>query len=339
MSELDKLLAPIAGSNPCGVDLEYDSRFQSLKAMVETGTKENPTDWKKVKKQCLELLNDGRSVELLVLLAVSMVATEGFLGLHDGIYLLTKSVEDFWDTIYPELDMDEPEAERFEIRLNSIAQLGEKPGKLGDTICFVEKILKAPLSVDNPRVSACYWPVWESEVSEGEEASDEANSALAHIKQMSYEDSKLFAECITKTIKRLSDFNQYLMEKTGAGYNAPFDDSLLPILNLINSKFKVDVQMQDEEDVPSSEEISAAVGQQASAAAPVMPPPGTINTREDVKEALGKIIEYYRDNEPSSPVPYLILRTQELIDSDFMDVVRNLVKETEPQFKRVLNIN
>ena len=336
MSELDKLLEPIAGSNPCGEDLEYDSRFQALKSMVETGTKENPTDWKKVKKQCLDLLNDGRSVELLVLLAVSMVAVDGFKGLYEGLNLLTKSVQEYWDTIYPEIDPEEPEGERYEIRLNTIAQLGERPGKLGDTICFVEKILHAPISIDNLRLSVCFWPVWEHEASDAEgDIPDEVTSALAHIKQMPYEESKKFAECITKTIKCLSKFNEFLMDQTGSGYNAPFDDSLIPVLHQINSKFKVEGQaeMQDEED----EDAPGAEAPQAEAV--MMAPPGTINTREDVKEALGKIIEYYRDNEPSSPVPYLLIRTQELIDSDFMEVIRNLAKEVEPQFKKVLNLN
>jgi type VI secretion system protein ImpA len=75
-----------------------------------------------------------------------------------------------------------------------------------------------------------------------------------------------------------------------------------------------------------------------SVSAPPPPPPGTISSREDVKEALGKIIDYYKKNEPSSPVPYIAMRTQELVDSDFMDVIRNLSKESEQQFKKVLNI-
>ena len=338
MSELDKLLEPIAGSNPCGVDLEYDSRLQALKNMVESGTRESPADWKKVRKQCLELLNDGRSIELLVLLAVSMVAIDGFQGLYEGLNLLTKSIQDYWDNIYPELDPEEPERERYEIRLNAIAQLGENPGKLGDTLCFVEKVLLAPVSIDNLRLSICFWPIWEYEVSDGdEEPSDEAKAAISHIRQMSYEDSKKLSECISKTIKCLNSFNEFLMDKTGTGYNAPFDDVLIPVLNQINSKFKVDGQVDMEnEDDETGEEGSPAAGSAPSAVA--APPPGTINTREDVKEALGKIIEYYRDNEPSSPVPYLLMRTQELIDSDFMDVIRNLVKEVEPQFKKVLNL-
>lgn len=160
MIDLEQIIQPIAGANPCGIDLEYDSRFQAIKDLVDAGTEDSPTNWKKVQKDCVELLNDGRNVELLVLLAVSLVVTDGFVGLRDGLHILAQSVQEFWDTIYPELDMDEPESERYEIRLNTLAQLGEQPRKMGDKLCFVEHVLRAPLSPSNARGAPGFWPVW-----------------------------------------------------------------------------------------------------------------------------------------------------------------------------------
>lgn len=343
MSELDKILAPIAGSNPSGVDLEYDSRFQAVKNLIETGNPEEPAYWKKVKKETLELLNDGRSIELLVLLAVSLVATEGFSGLSDGLRILCKSVEEFWENIFPELDMEEPEPDRYEIRLNVLAQLGENPGKLGDKLCFVEKILRAPLSISNPRMNICFWPVWENERTEVEDNTD-LNTALSYIGQMPPEDSQSISKSVNESIDHLTKLNEFLMEKTGSAYNAPFDDSLLPTLKQISSKIVASDESQEagegmvaQEGGDVSMNPNANTGM-AAPAAPPPPPPGTINSREDVKEALGKIIDYYKKNEPSSPIPYLATRTQELVDAEFMDIIRNLSKESEPQFKKTLNI-
>lgn len=343
MSELDQILEPIAGSNPSGVDLEYDSRFQEVKSSIESGDEEHPTDWKKVKRQCLELLGDGRNIDFLVLLAVSLVATEGYQGLRDGLHILAKSVKDFWDNIYPELDMEEPESDRHVMRLNSIAQLGEKPGKLGDKLGYVEKILRAPLSVNNLRVSASFWPVWESELADSGDSS-ETDSVMSYIGQMPVEEKKLIADLIDESIKDLQDFSDFLMEKTGSAYNGPFDECLLPTLSRLSKVMSVDEAASP---VPTEAEAfagegSAPVVQTAGAAAtpppPPSPPAGTINSREDVKKALEKIVDYYKKNEPSSPVPYLAERTQELVDCDFMEVVKNLSKESEQQFKKVLNV-
>lgn len=344
MSELDQLLAPIAGSNPSGVDLEYDSRFQEVKNLIEAGSDEHPTDWKKVKKQCLELLQDGRSVELLVLLAVSLVALEGYQGLRDGLHILAKSIEEFWENIYPELDMEEPESDRYLMRLNAIAQLGEKPGKLGDNLCYVGKILRAPLSVSNMRVSASFWPVWEYELADSGDSS-ETNTVMAYIGQMPNEEKVTIANLIGESVKNLQDLSQFLMEKTGSGYNGPFDECLLPTLERINKVFVLSdtgpVQggvegNVNEEAFSMNQDTASPVA--AAPAPPPPPPPGTINSREDVKKALEKIIDYYKKNEPSSPIPFLAERTQELVDCDFMDIVRNLSKESEQQFKKVLNI-
>jgi type VI secretion system protein ImpA len=335
MSELDQILTPIAGSNPCGEDLEYDSRFQALKDLVETSSEENPADWKKVKKQCLELLSESRSIELLVLLAVSLVAIDGFQGLQDGLRVLEKSVKEFWDTIYPELDMEEPEPDRHEIRLNAIAQLGEKPGKLGDMLSYVEKILRAPLSLSNSRVQVCFWPIWESETMGVDNAAD-LGTTTSHVRQMPVEDKQAIHKSVGDSIKYLESLSDFLMEKTGSAYNGPFDDCLLPTLKQIAGFFAPDEQAQAQggEDANSGQGAApAAVG------VPPPPPPGTINSREDVKEALEKIIDYYKKNEPSSPVPFFATRTQELVDSDFMEVIRNLSKESEQQFKKVLNIS
>ncbi len=127
------------------------------------------------------------------------------------------------------------------------------------------------------------------------------------------------------------------MEKTGMAYNGPFDEHLLPTLKLIHDKLNNNAQAPaPEEATVNTGEEGASVSQNVNA--PPAPPPGTISSREDVKKALDKIIEYYRQNEPSSPVPYLAKRTQELVDADFMDVIRNLSKESEHQFIKTLNL-
>ena len=343
MSELDQIIEPIAGSNPSGVDLEYDSRFQAIQSLIEAGDEENPADWKKVKKGCLELLGDGRNVEFLVLLAVSLVATEGYQGMRDGLHVLAESVKKFWDNIYPELDMEEPESDRYLMRLNSIAQLGEKPGKLGDKLCYVEKILRAPLSSSDSRVSASFWPVWEAELNESADSS-EVTTVMGYIGQMPAEENKAISNLVGESIEILQDLSEFLMEKTGLAYNGPFDDCLMPTLVRINKVFVENAtdsaQVAGEGD--SNQEalsMNQNTGNSASTpAAPPPPPPGTINSREDVKKALEKIIDYYKKNEPSSPIPYIAERTQELIDCDFMGIIQNLSKESEQQFKKVLNI-
>jgi type VI secretion system protein ImpA len=51
---------------------------------------------------------------------------------------------------------------------------------------------------------------------------------------------------------------------------------------------------------------------------------GEINSRDDVVQQLDRLCEYYRRNEPSSPVPMLLRRAKRLVAKDFMDIIRDL---------------
>lgn len=54
---------------------------------------------------------------------------------------------------------------------------------------------------------------------------------------------------------------------------------------------------------------------------------GTIQSRADVIKALDLICAYYRDYEPSSPVPFILQRAHRLVDKDFMAIVSDLTPD------------
>ncbi|VAW53117.1 Uncharacterized protein ImpA [hydrothermal vent metagenome] len=49
-----------------------------------------------------------------------------------------------------------------------------------------------------------------------------------------------------------------------------------------------------------------------------------MNSREDVIKALDMACNYFKQNEPSSPVPLLLQRAKRLVSMDFMDIIRDL---------------
>lgn len=334
MLDIEQLLQPLAGSNPCGIDLDYDSRFQMAKDLVENGSEEDPADWKKVRKQCLELLNDGRNIELLVLLAAASLATEGYQGLRDGLVVLCRTLEEFWDSIYPELDMDDPESERYEMRLNSIAQLGEQPRKMGDRLCYIELLLRAPLSNGGSRSAPSYWPVWLDDA--GDEVDPaEVGSVRDYANRMSPDEKGVLHQHVSESLDALRSLSTFLLEKTGTGYNGPFDEHLLPTLEKIQT-------FLDSGSVPTEAAVEDAHPGNDSGAAPpaatASAPAGTISSSTDVKRTLDKMISYYRQAEPSSPVPLLLERAHKLVDADFMTIVKNLNQDSEHQFRTTLDI-
>src|SRR2546421_571396 len=82
---------------------------------------------------------------------------------------------------------------------------------------------------------------------------------------------------------------------------------------------------------PGGDAIASASGQ--AAAKPVQGVSGTVQTRADVTKALNLICDYYRSNEPSSPVPLILQRAQRLVDKDFMTIVTDLTPDALTQLQ------
>ncbi|MES9848480.1 MAG: hypothetical protein ABW145_08845, partial [Candidatus Thiodiazotropha sp.] len=59
---------------------------------------------------------------------------------------------------------------------------------------------------------------------------------------------------------------------------------------------------------------------------------GAINSRDDVISALERINQYYRKNEPSSPIPLLLDRAKRLVKMDFYEIVQDLAPNGMSQF-------
>ena len=59
----------------------------------------------------------------------------------------------------------------------------------------------------------------------------------------------------------------------------------------------------------------------------------SIQTRADVIKALDLICDYYRGNEPSSPVPLILQRAQRLVDKDFITIMTDLTPNALAQLQ------
>ena len=69
--------------------------------------------------------------------------------------------------------------------------------------------------------------------------------------------------------------------------------------------------------------VEGAEGTQGSQFA-AQPMSGTINSREDAIRALDKVCDYFKQHEPSSPVPLLLQRAKRLVAKDFIEIIRDL---------------
>jgi type VI secretion system protein ImpA len=63
--------------------------------------------------------------------------------------------------------------------------------------------------------------------------------------------------------------------------------------------------------------------------------PGAVNSRADVVQTIERLCEYYRQNEPSSPVPLILHRAQRMVHMSFMEIVTELTPDAVTTVKVV----
>lgn len=115
----DDLLTPIPGDNPAGVDLRYELYDIIREARREevdapTGGWDRPrktSDWALVAKEAGNALaTKSKDLQLAAWFAEAMYRRESFAGLAAALRVTKGLLEQFWDTLYPELEDGDPEA-------------------------------------------------------------------------------------------------------------------------------------------------------------------------------------------------------------------------------------
>jgi type VI secretion system protein VasJ len=104
--DFEKCLNRFSGEAPFGEDARYDSTFMDLKAeilkLTAMSSKEGKTDWKAIKAWSIAILSSkSKDMTVAGYLALALLIVDGYAGLVDGLEIFHKYVKDDWDGIFP----------------------------------------------------------------------------------------------------------------------------------------------------------------------------------------------------------------------------------------------
>jgi type VI secretion system protein ImpA len=110
----EDILAPIAGENPSGIDLRYDTKLLIFDKIKEARRKDDELEqgaWQSERKTAnyslvIKLAQDtlattSKDLQLAAWLTEALLVKESYGGLCQGITLCHGLLTNFWDTIYP----------------------------------------------------------------------------------------------------------------------------------------------------------------------------------------------------------------------------------------------
>jgi type VI secretion system protein ImpA len=323
-----QLLEPISAELACGDNLEYDPEFVALERAAETvparykGDQmiEPPKepDWKAVRQKAVDLFGRTKDLRIAMLLTRAAVRIDGLAGFRDAIAILRGLVDRYWKGLYPQLDPDD----NFDpsMRINTLLALCD-----GDAC--LRALNEAPLVV-SPLGKFSYR---DYQIVAGELQPQDADKAPkrsafdAAFRSAEANDIQGRAELVRATIEDVEGLESAVTQAVGVGQAASFDP-LVEHLKKIQRVFDDQLGRLGISDGSKPASFPEGAGGEVVAGRGTAGPgtPDAIRSRQDVVRWLDKICDYYREYEPSSPVPVLLARAKRLVSMTFLEILRDL---------------
>lgn len=349
MNELvEKLLKPVSAEQPCGPDLSekpaYDELARILKGKpsIEVGSVEKPAeppDWRELRAKSIEYLSQSKHLRAAMMFCGSSLQLTGLPGFRDGLQLIRGLVEQYWPTVHPPLDVEDNNDPTQ--RLNILGALNSPRGTLRPDIqqwlAIIDYLYTAPLCrpkgaepVTLDMASAAHRRAEnKSEASGGEGgASAPTGMDLAQLGQAFRAAAPAEVEAnhaaVAESLEALAGLDQFLTETLGSGNTISFDElqKVLKELQGVLQAYLPGSAAGADGVSPEGNVVSGGGG--ASGATSAISITGAVRSREDVVRMIDAICEYYRQVEPSSPVPYLLKRAQKMARMNFVESMQEL---------------
>jgi type VI secretion system protein ImpA len=322
-------LEPRSENPPSGENLEYDQAFIELEIAAQPGQEqqkgdeiipgEDP-DWRDVIEKGIAVLDRSHDLRAGAFLAAALLNTEGVPGFADGIGFVRGLLEQHWDTCHPVLDADDDNDPT--MRINAVKGLAAS-----DTILRSLRRVTLTDSRQYGRLS-----LRDIQIAYGElPAPKDHKGPDKTIVRAAFDDSALpWREALLAGAKAawqdVRGINAVFLKRT-PGYGPNLDEvgKLLQIIIRIVGEF-VETAEPAEPEAAATEDVTDMTDSDAPRASAPRPAaaPGAIGSRDDVIAALDAIGKYYKEYEPSSPVPILLARARRLVKADFLEILKDL---------------
>jgi type VI secretion system protein ImpA len=333
------LAAPVVGDSPGGPDLEYDQAFLALEEAVRTEPEQQfgdtivpaeEPDWDKVRDLAVSVLERSKDLRAAVYLLEALTQGNGLAGLGQGLALIRSLLERLWEPLHPQLDPDDgldPTA-----RVNLVASVCD--ARLLKAV-RTSPMLTVPglggISLRDLQIARGELPA-----PEGEEPLklDSLDAAARDVELPTLEST---AALVSAAVEDTNAIERTLTEKVGASQAVSLS-ALTDVLREIDLflRHQLDARVGPEAASAGVEgDASPQVGEASPGLRTVQGGSGEISCSRDVIVTLDKIIDYYRANEPSSPVPLLLQRAKRLVSVGFIDILRDIAPDALAQAEMV----
>jgi type VI secretion system protein ImpA len=326
----DDLLDPIPGENPSGANLRYDPVTDKIKEARREDVDAPQGEWKTALKTAdypavIKMASDalakrGKDLQIAVWLVDAHIRKEGFSVLAPAFQFLHDLLEQYWDTLYPEVDEDGD----MEVRAAPLNWLG--------------KATKLP---DKGIESLGYLPIVSGKLSwtkyqESRKVGYETDLDKADARQVAVKEGKITAEefdaaadatsipALRETYKQLND-GKAALEALAEFCDSKFADfspnfvqtreaieEIAQTVRIILTKRPGGLEEEAAETLSFDDDflasLSADTETSAAAEESAEQPPAADGSGGDIARQLAAVCRNLRSRDEEDPSPYMILR-------------------------------
>jgi type VI secretion system protein ImpA len=307
------LVEPFSGTLPVGADLRQEAGVQSVyfrlkdaRAQARTAERAGeaagevpvvPVAWQTVRALAVEVLQSrSKDLEVAAWLVEALVRLDGFGGLSEGFALLQKLVERFWPTIHSNDEDDLPG------RLSPLAGLNG----IGSEGALIQPIRMVPLLPGSPYGTHAHWHLLRLQREPEGQIARDFNNARAGLDPSTIRDRAAEAGQARDAFLALT---ATLDARCGA--DAPPSSYIRNALDEVLDAYRTVLGVNGADTGRAPEMLSAAdiapeAPPLASDPSPLPGGPKPISNREEAFAELLRIADFFRRQEPHSPLSYAI---------------------------------
>ena len=313
------LLQPIAPERPCGDDLEDTqllASFDAFRVFGQSAPHDPVPEWSAIASRAAEALCKSKDLRLLAYLGTALLRTDGLPAFAETLNVASQWLDVYWRDTYPRIDED---AILRRSALNCFA----------DQMAVVDGLRRLPLASSRQHGT---FSLRDIEIASGQVPGDGAtrldeariNAAFA---AMTRGDLARLHDCAEQALAAVKRIDVKMREERGPEA-APSFDALSSQLAKIDKVLRTQLALRtDNGGTPGPDEHPG--GPQENEPLPAAP--GQIRSRQDAIRALDAVSEYFRQQEPSSPIPMIIDRAKRLVSKNFLEVLADIAPDAVAQ--------
>ncbi len=256
----------------------------------------------------------ARILRLLTYLSAAALRTDGLLAFFDLLGVASRWLDGYWADVFPLVDEDAI------VRRNALSGFA-------DPHAVLDPLRRAPLVSSRQHGRFGFRDIemaaGQAQPAEGEAVPDERliNSAFASVP---LDALTAVTQGLTAGVAAVKAIDAR-MRSEGGSEAAPEFERLLAQLARMDAVVRKQLAARPDAAGLVEGDASGAEGTAGPAAV------GDIRSRQDAVRAMEAVAEFFRTNEPSSPVPILLERAARLVSKSFLEVLADMAPDALAQ--------